>query len=74
MCTPALPKPIPAKVAAIIIFVRASMPPSCTAVRNDSAISCNDRSAHRSDTGFAPQYVTRSSGCLRSKSAYQRAV
>ena len=67
MCTPELPKPIPAKVAAIIMFERASrLSPSCTAVRNDCAMRPIAFSHHRSDTGLEPQYVTRSSGFLRS--------
>ncbi len=56
MCTPELPKPIPAKVAAIIMLLRASrLSPSWTAVRNEVAISCSARSHHRSETGFDPQ-------------------
>src|SRR4051812_32749486 len=76
MCTPELPKPMPANVAAIIMFDRASMSsaPLCTAVRKDCASSDIAFSHHRSDTGFEPQYVTRSSGFLRSKVVYHRAV
>jgi hypothetical protein len=57
MCTPELPKPIPANVAAIIMSERASTssPPRCTALRNDFAMSAIDFSHQRSDTGFEPQ-------------------
>src|SRR5918999_2276301 len=76
MCTPELPKPMPANVAAVIMFDRASTSsaPRCTAARKDCASRPSDFSHHRSDTGLEPQYVTRSSGFFRSKVVYQRAV
>ena len=58
MCTPELPKPIPANVAAIIMSDRASTSsaPRCTASRNDRRdAALIDFSHHRSDTGFEPQ-------------------
>src|SRR4051794_684834 len=76
VCTPELPKPMPAKVAAIAMSMRASTssPPRWTAVRNERASSVIDFSHQRSETGFDPQYVTRSSGFLRSNELYHRAV
>jgi hypothetical protein len=54
MCTPALPKPMPADVAAMAMFIRASTSsPSRTAVRKDRASSCSAFSDRMSATGFA---------------------
>src|SRR3978361_2137331 len=54
MCTPALPKPSPAKVAAMAICRRAcSSEPSRTAVRKLSASRLIAFSAHMSATGVA---------------------
>jgi hypothetical protein len=67
MCTPALPNPRPAKVAAMAMSERACrLPPSRTAVVNARASSPRAFSDHMSETGFEPQYGTRSSGRLRS--------
>ena len=56
MCTPALPNPMPANVAASIMLLRASrFAPSRTAVRNEAAISASAFSLHRSETGLDPQ-------------------
>ena len=56
MCTPALPNPSPAKVAASAICSRTSMsPPSLTAERNDPASSDSAFSDHMSAIGLAPQ-------------------
>ncbi len=56
MCTPALPKPIPAKVAAIAMSIRAaSSSPSRTARRNEVASSDIAFSDHMSATGLEPQ-------------------
>ena len=75
MCTPALPKPIPAKVAAIAMSIRASTSsPSRTAVRKDCASSDRAFSDHMSATGLAPQYGTRWSALLRAKEVYGLAV
>src|SRR3954447_2369071 len=74
-CTPALPKPRPAYVAASIIALRAGTSvPSRTAVRNEPATSASARSHHRSDTGLLPQYATRDSGALRGTESKDRAV
>ena len=75
MCTPALPKPIPANVAARAMSARApSSSPSRTALRNEPASSPIAFSDHMSEMGFAPQYGTRCSGRLCSALVYQRAV
>ena len=56
MCTPALPKPSPAKVAAIAICSRAAVSsPSLTAVRNAPASRLIAFSDHMSAIGLAPQ-------------------
>ena len=56
MCTPALPKPSPAKVAAIAICSRASVSaPSLTARRKAPASSDIAFSDHMSAIGLAPQ-------------------
>ena len=56
MCTPELPNPMPAKVAASIMLLRASrFDPSCTAVRNEAATSARAFSLHRSEIGLDPQ-------------------
>ncbi len=55
MCTPALPNPMPANVAASIMSVRASRsPPFNTALRNDLASRCSAFSVQVSEIGFAP--------------------
>ncbi len=67
MCTPALPNPMPANVAAMAMSARAwASSPRRTAVRNDVASSRMARSDHMSETGFEPQYGTRCSGRFRS--------
>jgi hypothetical protein len=56
MCTPALPKPSPAKVAAVATSVRASRSsPWLTARRKDPAMSASARSDQTSEIGFDPQ-------------------
>ena len=56
MCTPALPKPIPASVAASIISVRASRSePSATARRRYVPPASIAFRHQMSETGFAPR-------------------
>jgi hypothetical protein len=56
MCTPALPKPIPANVAASAMSVRASrLSPSCTAERKEAPSSRIAFSDHMSAIGLDPQ-------------------
>ena len=75
MCTPALPKPSPANVAAIAIASRAlTSEPSRTAAGSAHESSCNDLSANMSARGLEPQYGTRSSGRLRANDVYGLAV
>ena len=75
MCTPALPKPSPAKVAASAISWRASASsPWCTARRKAVASRDIAFSDHMSEIGLAPQYGTRCSGCFLSYDVNGRAV
>jgi hypothetical protein len=67
MCTPALPNPMPAKVAAIAMSPRAFASSPCrTARRKEPASRLRDFSAHMSEIGLDPQYGTRLSGVFRS--------
>ena len=56
MCTPALPKPMPAKVAAMAMSERAWTSSPCrTARRNDPASRLSAFSDHMSEIGLDPQ-------------------
>ena len=56
MCTPELPNPMPANVAASIMLLRAcTSEPLPNAVRKDWASSVSAFSHHRSETGLEPQ-------------------
>ena len=66
MCTPALPKPIPAKDAASTMSVRAARSlPVSTARRNERDSSGSAFSMKASETGLFPTYTARCSGRRR---------